>query len=265
MRRVLTMVVPALLLLGAACADDAAPSAAPSEAGAELLDAGAVRESGTDVRVSDGAPGALRDAAPADEGMSQTEPPFQIPVCGQTSDPTCCPSALGFEDGSTGHFLTPACCRLALSNPQPVTTPTACGRGALRLDADFRAITPTSNCDDPDGGEDIACSYRTGEISRAVLTSLDLTGLTMSAAVYLEGPHLPAGPVQAQLFVLGQGGLILGPWQPIQMTGVWTAVELPIPDDGKSPGANIRILGVHIGFDGQAWAGRAYVDEISWH
>ena len=263
------MVVPALLL-GAACADDAAPSADPSEAGAALLDAGAARESGTEVGASDGAPGALRDAAPADQGVLQTEPPFQIPVCGQTSDATCCPSALGFEDGSSGHFLTPACCRLALSNPQPVTTPTACGRGALRLDADFRAITAASNCDDPDGGEpdggeDLACSYQTGEISRAVLTSLDVTGLTMSAALYLEGPHLPVGPVQAHLFVLGRGGFIEGPWQPIRMTGVWTAVELPVPDDGKAPGADIRMLGVRISFDGQAWAGRAYVDEISWH
>jgi|GEM_PF-5943043 len=258
------MVVPALLL-GPACADDAAHPAAPSEAGAPVLDAGAARESGTEVGAGDGAPGALRDAAPADEGVLQTEPPFQIPVCGQTSDSTCCPSALGFEDGSSDHFLTPACCRLALSNPQPVTTPTACGRGSLRLDADFRAITTASSCDDPDGGEDIVCSYRTGEISRAVLTSLDVTGLTMSAALYLEGPHLPAGPVQAQLFVLGQGGLLEGPWQPIRMAGVWTAVEFLVPDDGKAPGADIRILGLRLEFGGQAWAGRAYVDEISWH
>jgi hypothetical protein len=251
-------------LLGAtSCANDTA--AQPSDTGVSM-DAGgtgAGSDHPADGDPNDATPGLLRDAAPADAGITQTEPPLTIPMCDGLSDPSCCPSALGFEDGSTEHFLPPVCCKRALSNPRVVMSPTACGRGALQLDAAFRTTSAASLCGKM--GEDEACAFQTGEISRAVLTSLDVTGLTMSAAVYLDGPPLPAGPVDAQLFVLGQGGLIEGTPAPLSSPGVWSAVELPIGNDGTAPGAGIRLIGLRIAFHGQAWAGRAYVDEFSWN
>jgi hypothetical protein len=204
----------------------------------------------------------LRDAAPADAGIVQTEPPLIVPDCEDVSGALCCPSALGFEDGSTEHFLPPTCCRMALSKPQVVAAPTACGRGALRLDADFRATTAASMCGEV--GEELACSYQTGEVSRPVLTSLNITGLTLSAAIYLDGPPLPEGPVDAQLFILTGDGVIEGPLAPLGATGIWTGVELPIAGDGNA-GAGVRLIGLRISFHGQAWAGRTYVDEVTWH
>ena len=253
------------LLEAAACANDTAAQPpetnVPSDAGVgtgDLPDHPMMTEGPNDAMS-----GLLRDAAPADAGITQTEPPFTIPVCDGQSDGKCCPSAIGFEDGSTEHFLPPACCKLALSNPRVVMSPTACGRGALQLDADFRATNAASKCGE--AIEDVACSFQTGEISRAVLTSLDVTGLTMSAAVYLDGPPLPSGPVDAQLFVLGRGGLIEGSLVPMTNPGVWSVVELPIVNDGTEPGADIRLIGLRIAFHGQAWAGRAFIDEFSWN
>jgi hypothetical protein len=249
--------------LGAsACADDTA--AQPSDAGDpdRAADGGDQDSDPADAGPDDATGSILRDAAITDAGLTQTEPPLTIPQCGPT-DRMCCPSALGFEDGNTEHFQPAACCKLALSNPRLVMSPTACGAGALQLDADFRATSPASRCGAID--EEEACSYQTGEISRPVLAPLDLTDLTMSAAVRLEGPSLPAGPVDAQLFVLGRGGLIEGPLVPISGTGLWSAVEFRIVDDGSHPGADIRLIGLRIAFHGQAWTGQALVDEFSWY
>jgi hypothetical protein len=192
------------------------------------------------------------------------EPPLTIPVCPAipAPDELCCASALGFEDDSSQHFLTPACCRMALATPQVVATPTACGRAALRLDADFRTTDPSSLCGQP--GEVLACAFQTGEVSRAILAPLDLTGFTLSAMVYLDGPPLPAMPPHGSVFVVGRGGLIEGPGIPITQIGTWTRVQLPFADDAAGLGVEIRVMGVRMTFHGQPWMGHAYIDEITW-
>lgn len=257
------LVLCALLAGAASCAAD---TPVQSVDATDALDAEPPSDAATDGRDagsdSDTASNLLRDAAPPDMGFMQTEPPFSIPTCEGAPDETCCRSAIGFEDQSTDHFLAPTCCTLGLSNPVSVTTPTACGRGALRLDAQFLATSPASLCDTVDA--DSACAYRTGEVSRAVLTSLNVTGLTMSAAVYMQGPPLPDGPVYAQLFILGKTGFVDGPQTLITTRDVWTAIEFPIADNGTETGADIRLIGVRIRFGGQAWTGRVYLDEISW-
>src|SRR6185437_5037355 len=101
-----------------------------------------------------------------------------------------------------------ACCRLSLSLPVAVGNPTSCGRGALRLTGDFRTVTADSACGQQDESQD--CSYQLGDVSRAVLTSLNLTGTTVSALVYLDALTLTPGPQDATLYVLGQGGLMAG-------------------------------------------------------
>ena len=237
---------------------------------------GAARMGGVDAALGDG--GLSDDADPGADGQSDgalatdmafdlgappQEPPLTIPDCTAIADGgTCCASALGFEDDSTEHFLPPACCRLALSNPQLVSTPTSCGRGALRLDADFRATDASSLCGQTD--QQTECAYQTGEVSRGVLTSLDLTGLTTSAMVYLDGPALPAQSVEGTIFVLGRGGLIQGNGQPLTQLGTWIRVDLTIPDDGTSAGADVRVIGLDIAFHGQAWMGNVTIDEVTW-
>lgn len=254
-----TRLLAALVLVGA-CAND-----------------GAARMGGVDAAVGDGGlsddadPGAGGDAdgSPGidmafDLGAPPQDWPLTIRDC-TAVDPdagTCCASALGFEDGSTEHFLPPACCRLALSIPQLVSAPTSCGRGALRLDADFRATDASSRCGQTDQVPD--CAYQTGEVSRGVLTSLDLTGLTTSAMVYLDGPALPEQSVDATIFVLGRGGLIQGSGQPLTQLGTWIRVDLTIPDDGTSAGADVRVIGLDVAFHGQAWKGNVTIDEITW-
>lgn len=257
---ILTAWLLAASLTGGACADDLAPTLAGVDAGTD---------DGTDDR--DAGSGGPEDVAADmnvafDLGPPPTEPPLTIPDCpadgGTAAGATCCASALGFEDGSTSHFLTPTCCRMALSKPHIASMPTACGRGALRIDADFRATDASSLCDQI--GEAPACAFREGEVSRAVLASLDLTGLTVSAMVFVDGPALPTAPVLGKLFVLGRGGLIEGTALPITQTGVWTRLEFRIADDGAAPGADIRVIGIRIGFHGQAWRGHVYIDEITW-
>jgi hypothetical protein len=248
----------ALSLLTGACADD---SQAVVDAGGDLDAAvGFFRDGEADVAPGDQA----LDVVP-DYGPAPMEPPLTIPLCPADPSPmkVCCASALGFDDGSTDHFLPSACCRLALSRPVIVSAPTACGHGALRLDAAFRATDGNSMCDQP--GQAAACDYVTGEVSRPVWTSLDLTGLTVSAMVYLDGPALPSAPVHASVFVLAGDRPVDGLDVPITQTGVWTAVPLRIPDNGTAPGADIRLIGVRVAFHGQAWTGYAYIDEITWH
>lgn len=190
-----------------------------------------------------------------------TGSPLTVRTCPGGASADCCPSALGFEDNSTMHFLTPACCRLALSNPQVVVGPTACGRGALRMDVDFRTANPRVSCGEPN--EVPACAYQKGEISRAVLTSLDLTGVTMSVAVALDGPAPPEA-ARGWLFVLGRAGLIEG--VPISLIPLrtWITLELALPNDGTGRGMDIRIVGVRIDGDGRTWSGQMYLDELTW-
>ena len=120
----------AALLAGAGCAAD--PGDRTPDGGAERdvpqdLIAEAVADRASD-RPTDG-------FAPGPDVAAVVEPPLTVRMCG--IDPTCCASALGFEDGTTMHFLPASCCRLALSNPQLVAMPTACGHGALKLSAEF--------------------------------------------------------------------------------------------------------------------------------
>jgi hypothetical protein len=193
------------------------------------------------------------------------EPPLVIPTCvdGESTDGSpCCASALGFEDGSTQHFLVPGCCRLALANPTLVSTPTGCGRGALRLDAFFLPVDATTRCGTPTKAP--ACDFQLGEVSRAVSTSLDLTGQTMSALLYLDGAPLPAAGAEARLFVLARGGLILGAAQPLVALGSWTPVTMTIRDDGTDAGADVFVIGLDVDVHGQPWTGRVYLDEITW-
>ncbi len=252
--RSLATLLSAVMLAGA-CADDPAASVGRVDAGVGGMDTREIDapfEGPTDVNV------------PLDLGPPPTEPPLTVPTCPTAGNAgaSCCASALGFEDGSTSHFLPPACCRMALSKPQVSSMPTACGGWALRLDADFQATDASSLCDQPDQAP--SCAFREGEVSRGVLAALDLTALTVSAMVYLDGPALPAAPVSAKLFVLGRGGLIEGTAQALPRIGVWTRIDLRIADDGTFPGADIRVIGVRIAFHGQAWTGRAYIDEITW-
>jgi len=209
------------------------------------------------------------------DGPAQTEPPLTVRACdgapttsGLTGNPgalasgdaaVCCPSALGFEDGSTEHFLPAACCRLALSLPQLTAAPTACGHGALKLAADFRAPDDSSRCDTPEASP--ACTRTAGEVTRAVLAPLRLAGRTASVMAYLQGPALPPSPVHGTLFIVGAGGVIEGPPVPLARTDAWIPIELSVPADG---GAAVQVLGIRLDFHGQAWTGQAYLDELTW-
>jgi hypothetical protein len=249
------------LLVGAACAID-------NPGGSVAATGGSGGGSGGGTGGTGGADGGeLPDMAEAtpDRGPPPMEPLLTVPTCSAVPAPNelCCASALGFEDGSSQHFLTPACCRVALSTPQVVSTPTACGRAALRLDADFRVTDPSSLCGQP--GEAPACAYQAGEVSRGILAPLNLTGLTLSAMVYLDGPSLPAMLPLGNLFVVGRAGLIEGAGFPIAQIGTWTRLELPFANDTTQAGVDIRVLGVRMTFNGQPWLGRAYIDEITWH
>jgi hypothetical protein len=201
--------------------------------------------------------------APGPEVAGQVEPPLVVRTCGADSAGTCCPSALDFEDGTTEHFLPASCCRLALSSPQVAAMPTACGRGALMLTADFRATDASSMCGTTN--ESPACPYTAGEVTRAVLAPLNLTGRTASVMAYLQGPALPAAPVHGRLFVVGQAGRLEGPERPLGQTATWFPLELTVPDDGSGAGADTQVLGIRLDFHGQAWSGHLFLDELTWH
>jgi hypothetical protein len=215
--------------------------------------------------------------APLPDAPTQTEPALMVRACGGapgTSGPAanvdagagaqaiCCPSALDFEDGSTGHFLPAACCRLALSAPQVAAMPTACGHGALRLTADFRATGDSALCGTPDESPD--CTHTAGEVTRAVLAPLNLAGRTASVMVYLQGAALPPNPVHGTLFIVGTAGVSEGPAVPLPRTDAWVPVELPVPADPAGAGAAVQVLGIRLDFHGQAWTGQAYLDELTW-
>jgi hypothetical protein len=243
------------ILMTSACADDFAIG--PADSGVDARDGSGQARFDKPV-----APDVIDGIGARDLGPTPSEPPLTVQVCPLPGGGTCCASALGFEDASSGHFLTPASGLLALSNPQVTSNPTACGRGALSLDADFRATTAASLCGQID--EALECSHLIGEVSRGILTPLDLTGLTASAMVYVDGPPLPAGQVQGTLFILGGGGYLHGPSSTIQLH-VWTRLDLTIADDGHAPGADVHLIGIRIDLQNQSWLGQVYIDEITWH
>lgn len=245
----------AALLSGAGCAAD--PGDRTGDAGAERdvppdRAAETMGDSASD-RPTDG-------FAPGPDVAAVVEPPLAVRMCG--ADPTCCASALGFEDGTTQHFLPASCCRLALSTPQLVPTPTVCGHGALKLSAEFRATDASAMCGTPAGS--LACTYTAGEVTRAVLAPLTLAGRTLSLMVYLQGPSLPPNPVHASLFVVGTTGTLEGPAVPLTGTAVWTRIEFAVPPDPGGPGADVQVLGFRMTFGGQSWLGQVYLDELSW-
>lgn len=245
----------AALCAGAGCAAD--PGERPPDAGTPSdVPVDLIAEVAADRAVDRATDG----FAPGPDVASQVEPPLAVRVCG--AEPTCCASALGFEDGTTQHFLPASCCRLALSTPQLVPMPTACGRGALKLSAEFRATDASAMCGSP--GESLSCTYTAGEVTRAVLAPLTLTGRTISVMVYLQGPPLPPNPVHASLFLVGSTGTLEGPAVPLPRGGAWTLVEFAVPPDTEGPGADVQVLGVRMTFGGQAWIGQAYLDEFSW-
>jgi hypothetical protein len=266
MKRVRWLLVASLI--GAACAIDKPAGPRDASAGTGGVTGGGTGGGGGS---GGGFPDADADAIgadlaelPADRGAPPMEPPLTVTDCSAIPAPNelCCASALGFEDGSSQHFLTPACCQMALSAPQVVSTPTACGRAALRLEADFRVTDASSLCGQL--GEAAACAYQDGEVSRGVLAPLDLTGFTASVMMYLDGPPLPATPPEGKVFIVGRGGLIEGLGFPITQLGTWTRLELPFPGGATQVGVDIRVLGVRLTFHGEPWLGRAYIDEITW-
>jgi len=256
-RRGLCAAALATLAAAVACADD------PGE---RLPDAGASRDAAPD-GVADAAPGLDVDArpdrfTPGPDAAAQVEPPLVVRTCAAGSADGCCPSVLDFEEGTTEHFLPAACCRLALSSPQLAATPTACGHGALMLNADFRATDASSMCGTTTEAPD--CAFTAGEVTRAVLAPLSLTGRTATVMAYLQGPALPAAPVHGRLFVVGQAGRVEGPERQLGVLETWTPLELTLADDGSGAGADIQILGIRIDFHGQAWSGRLFLDELTW-
>lgn len=250
------------LAVVAGCAADPGerlPDGGPYEMG---LDAGTEGVAPDDGPASTGTDTDVDARMPVEDvGPGPGEPPLVVRTCAG-GGAGCCPSALDFEDGTTEHFLPATCCRMALSGPQVVSMPAACGHGALRLEATFQATSAASMCGQP--GASPACAYTAGEVTRPVLAPLNLTGRTVSVMVYLQGAALPAGPVHGSVFLMGPGGLVEGPQRALTATDAWMSVDLGVPADGSATTDGVRVLGVRIDFHGQPWTGRVFLDEVTW-
>jgi hypothetical protein len=211
--------------------------------GATLLVSGCDR---TDLATSDTACNGRIGFSPcADEGGGDAGlPPPLVPDAPEPGTPPgACTAQFGFEDGTVQGFEASSCCGIDVGALQNVADRAWCGRRSLGLSFESRGANLML------GGP---------RISAALAQPVDLSGMTVFARVYVDGP------VGGRLYGLAAAGalasLIANPVRGLP-TGRWSELAITFGDVLPVTATEVGIEIVGADFAGTT---RIYLDDVGW-